>query len=177
MIRYFSSSADSAVGLDVFKTVVGSFKCLTIAMMSSGLCNSLRLYWFRFSLNLFYWSLASLFSDVVPKNAPKSFTSPLKFLVDDVYAELLKRPPLTPRLWWPPLLVRPPWKRPRPPLLEFYLLVSKARVIFASLPYPPLLSAAVEAVSVSGVILFYSFSLFLSEYCWIYTLILVKFGT
>ena len=43
MIGYFSSSDDSAVGIDVFKTVVGSFKSLTRMTISSGLWNSLRM--------------------------------------------------------------------------------------------------------------------------------------
>ena len=85
MIGSFSSSDDSAMGLDVFKTVVRSFKYLTRTMMSSRFYNTLRMYCLRFSLNFFYWSLASLCSDVVPKNAPKSSTSPLKFLIVDVY--------------------------------------------------------------------------------------------
>ena len=129
-------------------------------MMSSGLCNTLRMYCFRFSLNFLYWSLAYLCSDLVPKTAPKSFTYPLKFLINDVYDGRLKRPPLPPRPWWKPLPVQPPRPRPRPPLLEFDSLVSEARVIVASLPSPPLLPTAGEALSVYKVIVFYSFLLF-----------------
>ena len=39
MIVYFLSSVDSDVGPDVFKTVVGYFKSLTIMMISSGFWN------------------------------------------------------------------------------------------------------------------------------------------
>ena len=60
MIRSFSSSAGSAVGLDVFNTILGYFKSLTRTMMPSGFCNTLGMYYFRFSVNLLYWSLASL---------------------------------------------------------------------------------------------------------------------
>ena len=160
MIEYFSSSADSAVGLDVFKTIVGSFKYLTRTRIYSGFWNTIRMYCLSFSLNYLYWSLASIFSDVVPKNAPKFSSSPLKFLIDAAYAGRLKRPPLPPRPWQPPLPVQPPRALPRPPLLEFYLLVSDARVIVASLLSPPLLTVAGEAVSVFGVIVFYSFLIF-----------------
>ena len=160
MIGSFLSYTDIAVGLDVFKTIVGYFKYPTKTMMSSGFYNTLRVYYFSFSLNFLYWSLASLCSEVIPKTAPKSSTSPLKFLINDVYAGRLKRPPLPPRPWWPPLPVRPPQQCPRPTLLGFDSPVSEAQVIVALLPSPPLLPTAVEAVSVSGVILFSSFLLF-----------------
>ena len=99
IIGYLSSSADSDVGLDVFKIIVGSFKYLTRTMMSSWFWNTLRMYCFSFLLNLLYRSLAYLCSDMVPKTAPKSSTSPLKFLIDDVYAGWLKRLPVPPRPW------------------------------------------------------------------------------
>ena len=162
MIGSFSSSDYSAVGIDVFKTILGSFKYLTRTIMSSELWNTLSMYCFRFSLDFLYWYLASLCSDVVPKTAPKFYTSSLKFLIDDVYAGQLKLLPLPPRPWWPPLLVQPPRPRPRPPLLEFDSLVSKARLIVASLPTPPLVPAAGEAVSFSRDIVFYSFLIFSS---------------
>ena len=165
MIGSFSSSYGSYVVIDVFKTILGCFKSLARTMMSSGFWNTLRIYCFIFSLNFLYWFLASLYSDVVPKTAPKSSTSPLNFLINDVYAGLLKCTPLTPRPWWPPLMVRPPEPLHFPLLLEFDSLVSEARVIVASLPSLTLLPAAGEAVSVSRVIVFYSFLLFLSEYC------------
>ena len=129
-------------------------------MMSSGFYNSLRMYWFSFSLHFLYWYLAYLFSDVVPKTKPKSSTSPLNLLIYDVYDGRLKRPPFPSRPWWPPHLVRTPRPRPRPQLLEFDLLVSDARVVVASLPSLTFLPAAGEAVSVSGVIVFYYFLLF-----------------
>ena len=160
MIGYFSSSPDSAVGLDMFKTVIVSFKYMTRMMMSSGFWNSIRIYCFSFSINFLYWSLASLCSDVVPKTVPKSSTSPLKLLVGDVYNGRLNHPPLPSRPWWLPFPLWTPRPRPRPPLLELDSLISEAKVIFASLPSPPFLPAADEVVSVSGVILFYSFILF-----------------
>ena len=107
-----------------------------------------------------YWSLPSLCSDMDPKTAPKSSTSLLKFLINDVYAGQLKCPPLPPRPWWTPLPVQTNRPCPHPPLLEFYSLVSEAPVIVASLPSLLLLPAAGEAVSVSGIIVFYSFLLF-----------------
>ena len=67
MIGSFSSSVDIAVGIYVSKTFLGSFKSLTIMMMSSGLWNSSRMYCFSFSLNLMYLSVASLCLAVVPK--------------------------------------------------------------------------------------------------------------
>ena len=157
MIGSFLYSDDSAVGLDVFKTVVGSFKYLARTMISSEFWNYLRMYCFSFSLTFLYWYLASLCSDVIPKTAPKSSTSLLKFLIDDVYYGRLKRPPPLPRPWWPPLPVWPPWPHPRPLFLELDLLVSEARVVVASLPSPPLLFAAGEAVSVSGFIVFFPY--------------------
>ena len=39
MISSFMSSVDRSVGLDVFETVVGSFKSMTRIMMSSGFWN------------------------------------------------------------------------------------------------------------------------------------------
>ena len=99
MIGSFLSSADSAVGLDVFKTIVLYFKYLTITIMSSGFWNTLMLYFFSFSLNLLYWSLASLYFDVVPKIVPKSSTSTLKFMINDTYDGGLKCLPLPPRPW------------------------------------------------------------------------------
>ena len=159
MIGFFLYSYNSDVGLDVFKTVVGFLKYLTRTMISSGFWNSLRMYFFRFLLNLLYLSLASICSDVVPKTAPKLSTSPLKFLIDDVHAGRLKLPPRPPRTWWPPLIVWPPWPRPLPPLLELNSLVSAAQVIVASLLSQPLIPVAGEAVSVSVVIVVYSYFL------------------
>ena len=156
MIRYFSYSADSYVIIGVFKTIVWSFKYLTRTMMYSGLWNILRMYCFRFLLNFLYWYLASLCSDVVPKTAPKSFTATLKFLINDLYDQKLNHPPLPLCPWWPSLLVQPPRPRPCPQLLEFDYLVLEAWVIVASLPSLTLLPAAVEAVSFSRVIVFYS---------------------
>ena len=65
MIGYFSSSAGSAVGLDVFKTVLRHFKSLTRTMMSSGLYNTLGRYCFRLPVNFVYWSLATLCYDML----------------------------------------------------------------------------------------------------------------
>ena len=146
---YVLSSVDSAVGLDLFKTVVASFKYPTRTMMPPGFWNSRRMYYFRFSLNLLYWSLDYLCSAVVPKTAPKSSTSHLKFLVDYVYEERLKCPPRLSCSWRQPLLEWPPRLLPRPPLLALDLPVSEAGVIIVS---PPLIFAADEAVYVSGVI-------------------------
>ena len=160
MIGSFLSYTDIAVGLDVFKTIVGYFKYPTKTMMSSGFYNTLRVYYFSFSLNFLYWSLASLCSDVVPKTAPKSSTSPLKFLINDVYAGQLKPPPLLQSPWWTSRTILPPHPRPHLPLLEFYSLVSEARVIVAPLLSLSLLPAAGEVVSVFRVIVFYSFLLF-----------------
>ena len=159
MIGSFLNSADSDVGLDAFKIIVGYFKSLTKTMTSSGFWNTLRIYCFRFLLNVLYWSLASFFSNVVPKTVPEYSTSTLKFLINDVYAGRLKRPPLPPRPWWLNLPVQTPWPHPCPPLLEFDLLVSEAQVIVASLPSPPLLSVAGGDISVSIVIALYSFLL------------------
>ena len=60
MIGSFSSSAGSAVGLDVFKNILGHFKSLTRTMMSSGFYNTIGMYCFRFLVNFLYWSLDSL---------------------------------------------------------------------------------------------------------------------
>ena len=156
MIGNFSSSNYSTMGLDLLKTVVGYFKYLTRTMMSLGFCNIFRVYFFSFSLNFLYWSLASFFSDVFPKTAPKFSTYPLKLLIDYLYAGQLKFLTHLPRLWWPPLPVRPPRPRHCPPLHEIDSLVSEVHLICASLASPPLLPTAVEAVYVSGFIIFYS---------------------
>ena len=124
MIGSFYSSSKIAVGLDVFRSLVEYFKPLTRTMMSSGLWNYIRMYCLRLSLNFLYLSLAYICLDVVPKTAPKSSTSPLKCLIDDVYAGRLKLLPRPPRLWWSPILVQPPQPHPRPPLLELDLFVS-----------------------------------------------------
>ena len=165
MIGSFSSSTGSVVGLDVFKTILGHFKSLTRTMMSSGFCNTLGVYCFRFLVNFLYLSLASLCSDVVSKTAPKPSTSYLKFLIDGMYGGRLKRTSIPSCTWQLPLPIRPPRLCPRSPFLEFDSLFSEARVIVASLPSLPLPTAAGEAVSVSEVIVFYSFLLFFSEYC------------
>ena len=94
---------------------------------------------------------------MVPKTAPKSSTSTLKSLIDDVYARRLKYITFLPRPWQTPLPVKPPQPHPRPLLLELDSIVSEARVFVASLPSLSLLPAADEAVSVSGVILVESF--------------------
>ena len=177
MIGSVSSSAVSTVGLDVFKTIMGSFKYLTRTMMSLEFCKYLRIYCFSFSLNFLYWSLVSLCSEVVPKTAPKSSTSPLKFLIDDVYAGQLKCPPLPLRPWWSLLLVQPPQPSPCSSYLELDSIVLWARFIVASLPSPPLIPAAGDAISVSRVIVLYSLLLFLFEYCYTHTIILVLCGT
>ena len=85
MIGDFPSSVDSAAGLDVFKTVVGSFESLTRTMMYSGFWNSHRMYCYIFDLNFLYCYLDFLCSEVVPRTAPKSSTSTLKFLIEYVY--------------------------------------------------------------------------------------------
>ena len=98
---------------------------------------------------------------MVLKTAPKPSTSPLKFLISDVYAWQLKRPPRLPhppcqqRPWWTPLPVQPPWLHTQPLLFSLGLIVSEKRVVVMSLPFPPLLPAAGEAVSVYVVILVY----------------------
>ena len=173
IIWSFSSSADSDVVCDLFKKVVGYFKSLTRTIMSSELWNYLRMYCLIFSLNFLFWYLASLRLDVVPKTAPKSSTSPLKFLVDNVYDGRLKPPPLPPRHWWPPLTVQSPWLSLRPQLLEMYLLVSEAQVVVESLLSLTLLSAAGEAVS-----FFYSFcfTLFYSSFLNTFKLTLLSFS-
>ena len=155
-IGYFLSSADSYVDFYVFKTFVGHFKLLTIPMMYWGFWNSLRMYCFSFSLNLLYWSLNSLCSDVFPKTTPKSSTYPLKLQIDDMYTGWSNHLPRLLRPWWPPLLTRTPWPCHCPLLLELDSLVSEARVILASLPSLPLLTASGEAVSVSKFIVVYS---------------------
>ena len=153
-IGSFLSYVDSAVGLVVSITVIISFKSHTRTMMSSGLYNYRSMYGFSFLLNLFYWSLAYLWSAVVPKNAPKSSTYPLKFRINDVYSGWLKHPLLPPRPCWPLLPPQPPWPRPRPTLLVLDLLVvSWPRVVVVS-PSIPLLPAAGGSVSVSGVVTF-----------------------
>ena len=155
MIGSFLSYVDGAVGLVVSITVIISFKSHTRTMMSSGLYNYRSMYGFSFLLNLFYWSLAYLWSAVVPKNAPKSSTYPLKFRIDDVYSGWLKRPPRPPRPWLPLLLPQPHWPRPRPTLLVLdSLVVSRPQVVVAS-PCDPLLPASGGSVSVSGVDVFH----------------------
>ena len=123
------------------------------------LCNSSRMYCFSFSMNFLYWSLASLCLDLVPKTAPKSSTSPLNLLIDNVYAGRLKRLPRPPCTWWTPLPVQPPRPCPRTPLIALDSLVSEAQVIVTSIMSPPLLPAAGEAVPVSFVILVYLYFL------------------
>ena len=145
MIGSFLYSDDSAVGIDMFKKIVGSFKYLTITIVYSGFCNTLRMYCLSFS---------SLCSDMVPKTAPKSSTSHLKFLINDVYYGILKLLSILTRPSWWTILVQPPRLRPRPLLLDFDSLVLDVRMIVASLPIPPLLPPEGEAVSVSRVIVF-----------------------
>ena len=161
IIGYLSSLVDSAVCFDVYKTVVGYFSYLTRMMMYSGFWNSCKMYCFILLLNFLYWSLDSICAEVVPETAPKSSTSPLNFLIDDVYAGLLKHKPRPQNPWWPPLPERPPWICPRPLMLAIDLLVmSESRVFVASLISLPLLTAGVGDFSVSGFIGIY---LFLSE--------------
>ena len=154
MIESFSYSVYGAVGIDVSSTVIGYFKYCTRIMMSSGFCNYWSTYCFIFSLYFFYWSLASLFLDMVPKTALKSSTSPLKFKMDGVYDRQLKCLPHPPRPLQLPLPPKHPQPRPLPPLLELYLIVvSRHHSIVASLS-PWLLPTAGEVVSVYRVITF-----------------------
>ena len=108
MIRSFLSSDDSAVGLDVFKTIVGSFKYLTRTIMSSGFWNFLRMYCFRFSPNLSYWSLDYLCSVVVPKPGQNPSLLPwsswLTMCVMGGWSVRLVRHFLGDRLFWYDLL-------------------------------------------------------------------------
>ena len=162
MIRYFSSSVDKGVGIDVFKTVVESFKYLPITMTSSGFWNFCRMYYFSFPLNFLYWSLDSLCLAVVPKTARKPPTSSLKFLIEYVYVGRLNRPPRPPRPWLHPLPERPPCLHLQTLLLSLdSLLETDARVISASLSSLLLLPAAGEAVSVSVIIV----ACICSKYC------------
>ena len=54
MIGFFSSSVETDVGLDVFKTVVGSFRYLTIMMMFSGFCNYSIMSFFSLLMSFLY---------------------------------------------------------------------------------------------------------------------------
>ena len=156
IIGYFLSSGGSDVGLDVFKTVIGSFKYLIITMMYSGSWNYHRMYSFFLLLNVLYWSLASLCSSAVPNTTPKLSTSTLKLLIHDVYTGRLKRPPRPPCPWWPPLLEQPHLLHNWPPLLSIdSLIVPEAWVIVTTLTSPPFLTTAVEAISIYGFIVYY----------------------
>ena len=155
MIESFSYSVYGAVGIDVSSTVIGYFKYCTRIMMSSGFCNYWSTYCFSFRLNFLYWSLASLFMDMVPKTAFKSSTSPLNLRIDGVYARQLKCLPHPPRPLKPPLPPQPPWPCPRPLLLGLELFVfSRPHLVVVS-PSPQLLPAAGVVVSVYIVITFY----------------------
>ena len=96
---------------------------------------------------------------MVPKTAPKSLTSPLKFFIDSVYAGRLKCPRIPPRLsrpWQPPLPEQPPQPIPRPVLLSLdSLVVTEAQVIVVLLLSRPLIPAAVEDVSAYVIIIAY----------------------
>ena len=54
MLGVFSYLVEISVGIDVFKTDIGYFSYLARTMKSSGVCNSYRIYCFRFSLNFLY---------------------------------------------------------------------------------------------------------------------------
>ena len=138
MIGYFPSCVDSAIGLDVSSTVMGSFRSCTITMMSWGFWNYRSTHCFSFSLNFLYSSLDYLCLDVGPKTAPKWSTSPLNFRIDDVYAGWLKRPPCHPQPWWPLISAQITWPSPWNPLLLLYFLVSGSQVVVVS-PSPSLI--------------------------------------
>ena len=153
MIDYFLSSAEIGVGLDVSKTVAGSFRCLTIKIMPSGFCNYRRTYCFIFFMDLLYCSLDYICSELVPNTVPKLSTSPLKFRMYGVYGGRFKIPPHPSRPWWSHLPPQPHRPCPWPPLLLFYyLIIMVAWVVFASLLSPQFLPTAGGAVSVYLVI-------------------------
>ena len=102
MIGSFLSSVDSAVCIDMYIIVIGYFKSCTRIMMSSELLNYRSTYCFSFLLNLLYWSLASLYSDLVSKTTSKSSTASLNFRIDDVYAGRSKCLPHMKHHWWTP---------------------------------------------------------------------------
>ena len=155
MIISFSSCVDSAVCLDVSRTVTRYFRYCARTIMSSGIWNSRITYCFSFLLNFLYWSLTYLWLAVVPKTAPKSSNSPLKFRIYDVYSGRLNIPTCPSRPWWPLLPTRPHRRCPWPPLLVFdFLIFLWAWVVVVS-PSPPLVPAAGGAVSVSGSMTFH----------------------
>ena len=143
IIGSFSSSLEISVSIGVYRTFTGCFKSLTITMMSSWFLNYHKRYCIRFSLNFSYWYSAYLCSALDPNNALIFSTSPLKFLIDDVYDGQLKLPTRPSHHWWPPLPVWAHQLRPWPPLLALDLIVMlEARVIISSLISPPLVTVA-----------------------------------
>ena len=145
------SCVEISVGIYVLNTVTGFFRSRTITMMYSGLLSSWSTYCFRFLLKLLYLSLASLCLYVVPKTTSKSYTSPLKFLIDYLYAGRLNHLTRPSCPWWPLLTPWMPWHRN--PLIVLDLIASWAQTVVA-LPSPPQLTAFVVAAFVSGVIFF-----------------------
>ena len=125
-------------------------------MMFSGFWNSWSTYCFRFLLNFFYSSLASLFLDVVPKNVPKPSTSTLKLIIYGVYDGWLKCPLHLSHPWWPPLPPQPPRHCPQPPFSWNWFSHDLCPWVVVESPPLPLLPADGEAVSVSGVVTFFS---------------------
>ena len=145
----------SSVGLDVSSMFIRFFRYRTRTMMSSGIYNYQNTYCFSFSLDLLYWSLASLWLSIVPKTTPKPSTSTLKFQIDDVYFGRLKHPPHPPHPWWPLLPTHLHCPRPWYQVLVLYsLVVSWTRVVVVS-PPPSLLTVSDGSISVSGVVTFY----------------------
>ena len=144
----------SAVGIGVSRTFINSSIYFTRTMMYSGLRNYQNIYCFRFLIDFLYWSLASLWSSIVPKTAKKSSTSPLKVQMDDIYAGRLKHLPHPPHPWWQLLTQRPPRPLPWTRLLVLdSLVVSWPRVVVVS-PSPPFLTMDSGSIYVSGVEIF-----------------------
>ena len=54
MIGYVQSSVESAVGIYLFKKIIGYFRSLARTIMFSGLYNSFSMYCFSILLNLLY---------------------------------------------------------------------------------------------------------------------------
>ena len=154
VIGYFSYFVYIDVCLDVYSTVIGYFRYHTRIMMHSGFWNSRSTYCFRFRLNFLHWSLAFLWSAVVPNTAPKSYNYLLKFWIDDMYSGRLKHMPRPPSTWWIIITPQPPWPSPRPPFPAInFLVLLWARVVVVS-PSNSFLPTDVGAFSISGFMTF-----------------------
>ena len=109
---------------------------------------------FNILADFLYWSLDSIWSAVVPKTAPKSYTHPLDFWIDDMYSGRLKRMSCRPHPWWPHLPPRPHKPHPWTLLLELYSLVILWHRVVVVSPSLPLIQTDGGAVYISIIMIF-----------------------